>query len=306
MDLRTGIDGVKRRSPALAGLALAVVLLLGACGSPGPEAGGPEEGPAAVEQQPGKPTPTSAPASNLICENPPPQEIGVGTPVSAEIGDPRWERCYWVELPEGLSSATFHLDGLSANLDLSIGYGYVEVLQYVFGEFWSSRESGTTPEALVVENPAPGPYYIKVGTAGPKDPSAFSLSVTTEPAMTAGVTGAPLPGHEVCEPPAQEIALDGSVQGELTDRGDGPHSRDYYCVQLPENLSSVTIDLSGLTSFLEIFVRHDQPAQWMDRGRQGDTRTVTIEDPAPGPYYIDVAAAVTGTSSPYTLTVSGQ
>jgi hypothetical protein len=284
----------------------ALVMSTAACGSDpaGPQAEATMEEPASVEHQ--EPTATEAPASNLICENPPPQEIGIGTAAEAEIADPHWELCYWVEIPQGLSSATFHLDGLSADLDLNVGYGYVEVLQYIFGEYWSSRESGTTPEALVIENPAPGPYYLKVGIAGPKEPSPFALSVTTEPGTTAGVTGAPLPGHDQCEPPARELAMGEAVQGELTDRGGGPLSRQYYCVLLPGGLSSATVELTGLTGLLEIFVRHDRPAEWMDRGRQGEARTVMIENPAPGPYYIDVAAALAGASSPYTITVTGQ
>jgi hypothetical protein len=286
--------------------AVLMFLSLAACGSSGPEpqAEATLEDPAAVELQ--EPTATSAPASNLICENPPPQEIGIGMAVEAEIADPHWELCYWVEIPAGLSSVTFHLDGLSADLNLNVGYGYVEVLQYIFGEYWSSRESGTVPEVLVIENPTPGPYFIKVGIAGPKEPSPFALSVTTEPETTGGVTGAALPSPDECGGPAQELALGEAVQDELTDRDGKVLSRQYYCVMLPDGLSRATFELSGLSGFLEIFVRHDQPAQWMDRGRQGETRTVTIEDPAPGPYYIDVAAAVAGTSSPYTLTVSGQ
>ena len=285
--------------------AACLLLSLVACGSPEPmpAENEPSQQPANTEQ---KATEKAAITSNLICENPPPEEIGVGTPIESEINDAHWELCYWVELPEGLSSATFLLDGLSANLDLTLGYGYVEVLQYAFGEYWRSGESETTPEAIVMENPAAGPYYIKVGTAGPKDPSPFSLSVSTEPETTAGVTGAPLPGQDRCERPAQELQLGEAVQGELTDRGDGPHSRQYYCVELPDGLSSVTIDLTGLSGFLEIFVRHEVAAEWMDRGREGDARSVTIDNPAAGPYYIDVAAAVAGTSSPYTLTVSSQ
>ncbi len=285
--------------------AACLLISLAACGSPEPQPAEnePSPQPAKTEQ---KATEKAAITSNLICENPPPEEIGVGTPVQSEISDPHWELCYWVELPEGLSSATFLLDGLSANLDLTLGYGYVEVLQYAFGEYWRSGENGTTPEAIVIESPVAGPYYIKVGTAGPKQPSPFSLSVTTEPATVAGLTGAPLPGHDQCERPAQELALDEAVQGEITDRGDGPRARQYYCIELPEGLSSATIELSGLSGFLEIFVRHEVPAEWMDRDRQGDTRSVTIENPDPGPYYIDVAVAVDGSSSPYTLTVSGQ
>jgi len=282
----------------------ALLLILTACGSPEPSQEGAAEPPAAAEKP--EPTQTSVPASNLICENPPPQEIGIGTAVDSEIADPRWEMCYWVEIPQGLASATFHLEGLQADLNLNVGYGYVEVLQYVFGEYWSSRENGTTPEALVIDHPVPGPYFIKVGIAGPKEPSSFALSVTTSPETTADVTGAALPSPDRCGGPAQELALGEAAQGELADRSDGPRMRAYYCVMLPTGLDSVTIDLSGLTGFLEIFVRHDVPAQWMDRDRQGDSRSVTIDDPQPGPYYIDVAVAVTGSGSPYTLTVSGQ
>jgi hypothetical protein len=247
--------------------------------------------------------PTQTTGTALVCEEPPPAEIALGSTITSEIDDPIWTRCFWVEVPEGIDSITIELTDLAADLNLSAGFGFLVTLQYNMGEFWQSVEGGTAEEVVFIENPEPGPYYIKVGIAGPREPTPFTLSALTAPAMTAPTTGAMLPSAETCAPPAMDIGLGTTITSEIVGREEAPEPRRYFCVQVPDGLSSITIELAELKADLDLFVRLSTPAMWTDRRRGIPERVVVIENPEPGPYYIDVAGAFVGAASPFTLHV---
>ncbi len=84
-----------------------------------------------------------------------------------------------------------------------------------------------------------------------------------------------------------------------------PEPRAYYCVEVPAGVGTLTVDLSGLTGDLDLFVEAAAGAFATDRNRGGDSRNVVIDSPVPGAYYIDVAAAYSGTGSQFTITVTG-
>jgi hypothetical protein len=262
----------------------------------------------AVEPEP-PPAPTSepeaAPGPALLCEDHTVEELGLGESIESSIDDPVWTRCFWVEIPEGLSSATFELSGVSADLTLGVGYGFVVTLQYNIAEFWRSGEAELSDEIVVIENPAPGPYFLAVGPGGLRTQAQFTLGVRTEPEMTSPPTGAAFPAPGTCAGPAAELTVGGSVDAELAASDRDPLPRRYFCVLVPEGLSSLTIALSGLESDLDLFVRRTRPGEWTDRSRGGEGRTVVIENPPGGTYFIDVAPAYRGAGSAFTLSVSG-
>ncbi len=288
--------------------ALFLALLLAGCGGEEQLDVFPEESEGEVMQQelPAEPTPEPQQPStpSLVCEDPAPVELGIGESHEDVIDDPVWTRCYWVQIPEGLTSLSFELGGLNADLNMSVGYGFLVTLQYNIGEFWQVAQDGTADEILTLENPAPGPYFIKVGIAGLKEPSPFTLEVRTVPESTSGPSGAALPEPGECAPPAIEIPLDGSIDSEIVGKSQDPLPRRYFCVQVPQGLSNLTVQISGLEGNLDLFVRRTQPAEWMDLSRGGDSRTVLIENPVAGAYYVTVAGALTGAGSPFTLNVS--
>lgn len=289
-------------------LIVAAGLFLAGCGT-GSDPSSPDAGDQVEEVQEDSveapsPEQPAAPQSSLLCENPPPTELGLGDMFEGAIEDPIWTQCFWVEIPDGLSSVTFELSDLSADLNLSVGYGFLATLQYNMGEFWRVGESGTTDELLNLENPEPGPYFIKVGIAGPKEPSPFTLAVRTEPETVSLATGAALPRPGECAFPALEVALNTSIESEIIPKNQDPLPIRYFCVQVPDGLESVAIELSGLEGDLEIFVRHTRPAEWIDRSRGGTERIVVIDKPQSGAYYIDIAGAYTGAGSSFTLSVS--
>lgn len=246
----------------------------------------------------------AATTASRVCEDPPPQEVALGATITSSIGEPDWTNCYWLDVPPGLTSITFSMTGLEADLSLFAGYGYLAPIQYHIMEFWDSTEAETADESISLQNPKAGPYFLRVGIAGPKDPSPYTLTVMADPPMTSSITGVSLPGLDSCGGPAQVLALGASATGEIPAHDERPLAYEYYCVEVPAGTSSFTVELADMTGFLELFVRRHTPVDWADRTRADDLMIV-VENPEPGAYYIDVTAALVGASSPYTLTVSG-
>lgn len=158
-----------------AGLGLAL-LLLASCG-------GGDDGSATTTEQPTAATTTEQPAgattapSGLICDEPPPNEMTLDSPVTSESEGA--DQCFWIEVPVGAATLRVELTGLEAPLNLSVGYADVETIQYHVGDFWRSAEDGIADELLIVENPEAGIYYLVVGPGGYRDMSPFTLIAST-------------------------------------------------------------------------------------------------------------------------------
>ena len=292
----------RRRLLATVGVAL---LALGACGD---DALTPPDARSTIEQLTttsanGTPT-TQSSGPNLICADPPPEEIGLGSTITGEITEALPIRCFWVQVPEGISSISFELGGLAADLALNVGYGFADAIQYHIREFWRSNEEGTSDELVVIESPQPGPYYLYVGSSGFGDFSVFDVGTATTPEMSVPPTGASVPDASSCAEPATQITPGESVSSELVGREGTPHARVYYCVDVPAGAAELAVTVSGLEDHLDLLVRLvSANQQWFDLSRGGTERSVVIENPAPGAYYIDLASALDGASSEFTLTV---
>lgn len=146
----------------------AAVLVLASCGAD-------EVATTADESQTTAPEEGETPA--LVCEDPPPAEVAFGSTTDSDL--PGEARCFSVQVPEGLSSITFDLTGLTDSLNLFVGYDDIETLQYHIGEFWQSVEDGAADEIVVIENPKSGLYYVKVSPATFRNESPFTLSIGT-------------------------------------------------------------------------------------------------------------------------------
>ncbi len=93
---------------------------------------------------------------------------------------------FCVELPSGLAEATFTLTGMTANLDLYVGYPDLETVRHGgFSLRWSTNE-GTADETVSAPHFGTegiiqaGSWYIEVSAANFRDSSPFTLTVTTE------------------------------------------------------------------------------------------------------------------------------
>jgi hypothetical protein len=106
------------------------------------------------------------------------------------------------------------------------------------------------------------------------------------------------------DPPPSEIALDTSVTSEV----DG--FDQCFQLEVPSDLTSLTIEVTGLTSPLNLFVGYDDVETiqfhigelWQSTEEDIADEFVTIENPKAGIYYINVAVGAIQNSSPFTLT----
>jgi len=171
-------------------LAAVVAMLLAACGggtaptTAGPGASAPAESAAPPSSAPSQTT-EQTPSASEACKDPA-TEIALGSRISAEIvgtSQPPGERRYFcVTIPDGLTSITFELTGLTADLNLIVGHPDLATVQQGGVFFWESSEPGTEAEVVVVK-PAltdyvrPGPYYAEVSGQEFGESSPFELIV---------------------------------------------------------------------------------------------------------------------------------
>ena len=243
-------------------------------------------------------------AEPVVCQNPVPVEIGLGTAYDDENTGDNPTVCFWVEVPEGLQNLSFQLDGLSADLNLEVGYGFARTLLSNTGEYWPSRNAEFESEAIEIVAPSAGPYFIKIAPGGFDQISDFSLLVVAEPGTVTEPTSHPLPSPDECGGPVTELTVGESASGEILDEQADPLPRAYYCIQAPAGLDSLTIGVTGLSGLIDLFVTRDGTTElWTDRSR-GETLTVTIDSPEATAYYIDVAAALPGATSSFTVSAS--
>lgn len=273
---------------------LAGSLFINACGGDGSGTGTtdqPEPGTGETVTAGSEPPTTTGVSGEpaLLCENPPPTEFGLGTPVASETTESLPTLCFWIEIPDGLESVSFDLTGLASDLNLAVGYGFLYTLQFNMGDFWPSRESGTADESIALENPAPGPYFVSVGPGGFESFSMFGLSATSRPEMSVAVTGEQAPDSGSCHAPATELTVGVPTTGKVVAQNNS-EPRTYFCVEIPDGPETLTIELSDLDGNVDVFVRRGGTTElWVDRSRGGTERSVVVESPTPGAYQIEVA-----------------
>lgn len=285
-------------------LAVGAIVLLASCSGSGDAMDGPTGADAATDTDAAAGTDGGV-LSSLVCEDPPPTEIALGVPVNNQLDLEDTYRCFWIDVPAGLSDVAFELSGLSADLEMFLGYGFLVRIQYPgLGEFWAAPAAGSADETIVIANPKPGPYFVYVRPDELNAVSPFTLVANSNPQMIGSLTGAPLPNPNECAAPALTIEPGTAVNSEIAVRDEPPLLHEYFCLQAPAGLSRITVEVTELTDSLEVLVRQGNRSRiWSDRSRIGPERTVVIDNPGPGAYFIDVAAAVLGASSPFSITV---
>jgi len=119
-----------------------------------------------------------------------------------------------------------------------------------------------------------------------------------------------------CDSPAQPIALGSTTQSQLAaTRQPYPANATYYCIDVPAGTRNVSIQLSGLSADLDVYVGHGaistvqgvdisagQNYQWKSNAYQNVDENVQIPNPQPGIYYIEIVS-FEGNGSPFTLNV---
>jgi hypothetical protein len=168
-----------KMSTRMIAISMVMAVIIAACGS------GDDEGQATVPDDPSSPASVTttqadaaaAPSSGLICEDPPPTAMDFGVAVAGENGADAYTVCYQVEVSGDIGTLIIELTGLSDDLNVGVGYGDIETVQYNTGEYWSSSEFETGDESVVIDDPAAGTYFIKIGPGTSKNISAYTLTV---------------------------------------------------------------------------------------------------------------------------------
>ena len=131
-------------------------------------------------------------------------------------------------------------------------------------------------------------------------------------------TGRHLQAATPCEGDPPEMDLGVPVNGQVEMDGDWPEVF-HFCVEIPENVSTLTVTLTGMTADLGVLVGYPDLetvqngyAQWVNLEIGTDDKTVVIgpgaaDYLAPGSYYIEVSSYLISddpVSSPFTLTAT--
>jgi heat shock protein HslJ len=123
----------------------------------------------------------------------------------------------------------------------------------------------------------------------------------------------PLAGRP-CEGDPTRIDIGVPVKGQIEMAGDWPEVQ-YFCVEIPGDVSTLTVTLTGMTADLGVYVGYpdlqiltDGLAGWFsDEFDTVDELVVIGPGLSPGAYYIEVSSYILSedpVSSPFTLTVT--
>lgn len=118
-----------------------------------------------------------------------------------------------------------------------------------------------------------------------------------------------------CDAPAVPLALGASVSGDITAAQSYPENARYYCFDVPAGTQSVTVELSGMSVDLDLYVgsgsinsvqgvnlEEGETYQWKSNAFGTDNETIAISAPAAGTYYAEIVS-FQGTASSYTFSV---
>lgn len=106
-----------------------------------------------------------------------------------------------------------------------------------------------------------------------------------------------------CDAPAQPLAIGSSAHGEIPAGQSYPDNARYFCVQVGEGAPSLTFEVSGMSTDLDLYVgsgniqsvqgvnlQEGDTYEWKSNAFGNDNETVTIPNPAPGVYYAEIVS----------------
>jgi hypothetical protein len=129
-----------------------------------------------------------------------------------------------------------------------------------------------------------------------------------------GATATSSPLASNCDAPAVPLAIGASVSGNITAATAYPANARYYCINVGQGVSSVTIDLTGMDVDLDLYVGSSniqsvqgvdisagENYEWKSNAFGTGDEHVVINAPQPGVYYAEIVS-FEGQPSNYTLT----
>ena len=122
---------------------------------------------------------------------------------------------------------------------------------------------------------------------------------------------------EDCEDPAVEIESGTTVTSEIVGDGQLPIDRKYFCVPIPDGITTITVEVTGMTDTLNLFMGYPdlQTVQegglefWYLEGEGTEDLRLEVQHGRrdyvrPGLYYIEVSPTGLDVSTPFTLKVN--
>jgi hypothetical protein len=116
-----------------------------------------------------------------------------------------------------------------------------------------------------------------------------------------------------CDAPAVPLALGGEVSGAIPAAANYPDNARYYCINVGQGVSSVTMELSGMSVDLDLYVGSGNIAsvqgvdisagenyEWKSNEFGTGAERITINTPQPGVYYAEIVS-YQGEASNYTF-----
>ena len=127
------------------------------------------------------------------------------------------------------------------------------------------------------------------------------------PANQVAASGAPAN----CDAPAVGLAIGSEVSGDIPAAQNYPANARYYCINVGEGAPSLTLELSGMSVDLDLYVGHGSISsvqgvdisagenyEWKANAFGTGDERVVINQPQPGIYYAEIVS-FQGEASPY-------
>jgi hypothetical protein len=135
---------------------------------------------------------------------------------------------------------------------------------------------------------------------------ALALAACNQPAGSGAPAGdapqAADAGPVSCDQPAVQVAIGAQANGEITATTQPyPANADYFCVNVGPGVQRLTLELSGMTVDLDLYVGHGsidsvqginleqgETYEWKSNAFGTETERVVIDQPQPGVYYAEI------------------
>lgn len=108
--------------------------------------------------------------------------VELNAPVEAVMFDTKQYLC--VLIPEGVARVVFELSGMTAALNLFVGYPNLVTLEAGGDQFWASEQGGRDDESIIIEPDSTGfvssgAYFVEISGGASADGASFVLTVST-------------------------------------------------------------------------------------------------------------------------------
>ncbi|MDF1566135.1 MAG: M4 family metallopeptidase [Deltaproteobacteria bacterium] len=226
-----------------------------------------------VPGAPTTPTPSPTPAPT-----PTDTVLQSGQPVSGLSAAKNGELHFSVEVPAGASNLTVQIAGGSGDADLYVRRGAAPTTSsYDFRPYLQGNA-----ETVEVANPTSGTWYVMVRAY-----AAFSglelVAVVESAQTTPAPTPAPTPADDELQNGTTRTGLSAAKNAQLA-----------YSFELPAGVTQLDIAMAGGSGDADLYVRHGAApttSTWDFRPyKNGNTESVTVENPAAGTWYVMVHA----------------